>query len=157
MLMAGAPMGIVRDTAVVGAVLALMAGDGRDAAAQSAAPSIELIVIAGRPVRVALDQRVRIARAGQPVTGTVVEDVYAYDRVVIPAGTKALGRVARIDGASKATRAQAWLGGDFTPPRHPVLEFDTVVLNDQRLAIQTVVTGTDTPRSNSFFSSHPGD
>jgi hypothetical protein len=98
-------------------------------------------VKAGRPVRVSLDERVTIARAGQPITGTVVEDVYAYDRVVIPAGTKALGHVARIDGPSKAKRAQAWLRGDFSPPRHPVLEFDTVVLNDQQVAMQTVVTG----------------
>jgi hypothetical protein len=49
--------------------------------------------------------------------------------------------VERIDGPSKAMRARAWLSGDFSPRRHPVLEFDTVVLNSQPMAIQTVVTG----------------
>ena len=55
--------------------------------------SIDLVVAAGRPLRVALDERVRVKRVGQPVTATVVEPVYAYDRIVVPAGAKVLGRI----------------------------------------------------------------
>src|SRR6266702_4222290 len=51
-------------------------------------PTIELVVDAGRPLQVALDQRVSVKRVGQPVTGTLVDPVYGYDRILIPAGTK---------------------------------------------------------------------
>ena len=49
-------------------------------------PSLALVVRAGVPLRVALDARIRVKRVGQSVTGTLVEPVYAYDRVVLPAG-----------------------------------------------------------------------
>ena len=83
-----------------------------------------LIVKPGRPLRVALDERVKVKRPGQPVVGTVVEPVYVYDRIVVPAGTKALGHVERIEGPSKGVRVGAALAGDFTPNRHVVLSFD---------------------------------
>ena len=55
-------------------------------------PTIELVVEAGRPLQVALDQRVSVKRVGQPVTGTLVDPVYGYDRILVPAGTKVLDR-----------------------------------------------------------------
>ena len=91
---------------------------------------IELVVAAGRPLRVALDRRVRVKRIGQPVTATVVEPVYAYDRVVVPAGTRVRGAIERLD---RPTRRSRWLGLvqlDFSPPRAVTLRFHELVLAD---------------------------
>jgi hypothetical protein len=104
--------------------------------------SIDLVINAGRPLRVALDQKMSVKHVGQPVTGTVIEPVYAYDRIVIPAGTKARGYIAQLDGASRGARARAYMGGDFSPPRRVVLRFDTLLLEDGReMPVDTVVTG----------------
>src|ERR1700716_284058 len=91
------------------------------AGAQADGAPVELIVKTGRPLRVALDARVKVKRPGQPVVGTGVEPVYVYDRIVVPAGTKALGHVESIEGPSKGVRVGAALAGDFTPSRHVVL------------------------------------
>jgi hypothetical protein len=92
--------------------------------------AVALVVGAGRPLRVALDARTRLTKAGQPVTGTLIEPVYAYDRIVIPAGTKARGHVVKLLGLSRGARAKAILRGDLTPLRLAVLEFDTLVAPD---------------------------
>jgi type IV secretory pathway VirB10-like protein len=123
------------------ASLISISASARPAAAQPDQPSIDLVVNMGRPLRVALDEKIRM-KVGQPVTATVTEPVYAYDRIVIAAGTKVRGHVAHIDSGSKFVRARAYLGGNFSPPQHAVLQFDTLVLEDGReLAIETVVTG----------------
>ena len=109
--------------------------------AQSGEPMVEIIVPAARPLRVALDQTVTVKRVGQPVTGTLVEDVYAYDRIVLPAGAKVSGHIDQLEPASKATRVRAMLAGDFSPSQHVVLRFDTVVAADGRsIPIRTLVT-----------------
>src|SRR5262249_46874026 len=55
--------------------------------------TVELIVPRGRPLRVALARDATVKKVGQDVTGTLVEPVYAYDRIVLPAGTKVEGRI----------------------------------------------------------------
>jgi hypothetical protein len=117
-------------------------GAARPAAAQPEQPAIDLVVQAGRPLRVALDQRIQLKRVGQEVTGTVTEPVYAYDRIVIAAGTKVRGHVTHIDSGSKFVRARAYLNGNFSPPKHTVLQFDTLLLDDGgELPIDTIVKG----------------
>ena len=102
--------------------------------------SLALVVQAGRPLRVALDERIRLTRVGQPITGTLIEPVYAYDRIVIPAGTRVLGHVDKLENASKGTRVRAILGGDFSPLRRAVLQFDSIVSSDgTRTPIRVVV------------------
>jgi hypothetical protein len=136
----------VRFRAVIGASSAILLTFGlaqrTRAQAEEPAAAIDLVVEAGRPLQVALDQRVSVKRIGQPVTGTLVDPVYGYDRILVPAGTKVLGHVAKLEGASRAIRARAILGGDLTPIRHAVLEFDTLVLDDGRqIPVKTVVSG----------------
>jgi hypothetical protein len=92
--------------------------------------SFELVIASGRTLRLALDRRERIKGVGQPVTATLIESVYSYDRVVLPLGTKAYGQVEKLEAVSKTTRAKAMLGGDFTPLRHTRLLFDRLVLPD---------------------------
>jgi hypothetical protein len=90
--------------------------------------TIPLVVQRGRPLQVRLDERVTIHQIGQPVTGTVIEPVYAYDRIVIPAGTRVRGHIAAFGHTSKLARARTILAGDFTPPRPVILQFDTLIL-----------------------------
>lgn len=119
------------------------------------APSRELVVEAGCPLRLLLDDRVRVTRVGQPVTATLAEDVYAYDRVVLPSGSKILGHVAKLANVPGATRAAAMLGGNFTPGHFVGLQFDTVVLGDGRkVAIRTIVTPGTAPASQEVAGAH---
>lgn len=112
-----------------------------NARAQSNPPAA-LTVAAGRPLHVALDARTRIRRVGQLVTGHVVEPVFAYDRLVIPAGTPVTGRVAQLVSPSTITRLRAIWRGDFSPHRGVVLRFDDLALNDgRRMPIATSVIG----------------
>jgi hypothetical protein len=126
---------------IVGAILlGLMLATSSPAGAQ-ADGAVELIVKAGRPLRVALDERVKVTRPGQPVVGTVVEPIYAYDRIVVPAGTKVRGHVERIEAPQRGVRVGAALAGDFTPNRLVVLSFDRVMLNGGEVVVQTIVSG----------------
>jgi hypothetical protein len=110
---------------------------GRLARAQD---TIDLVVASGRPLRVALDRRVTIKQTGQEVTATVVQPVYAYDRVVVPVGTRVLGHVAKIGALSRSTRIRAVAGGDLSPARRIELQFDTLIFaDDSRVPIRTTV------------------
>ena len=115
-------------------------------AVPSAAPvagvssSIALTVPAGTPLKVALDQEVRIQKVGQPVHGKVVEPVYCFDKIVVPAGSEVTGKIAGIDGVSKMKRAVDAMNANFSPYRQVHIEFDELVLADGRhLPLHTVV------------------
>jgi len=107
--------------------LGVWLASGAASVTDPAPPPVPLVVEAGRPLRVALDARTRLRKAGQPVTGTLVDPVYVYDRVVIPAGSKVRGHIAKLAGVPRGARARAILAGDLTPLRRAVLEFDMLV------------------------------
>lgn len=118
---------------VIALTVALSAGQAVTVSAQDTGTqgsTFELIVTPGRTLRVALDRRERVQGVGQPVTATLIEPLYCYDRVVAPVGTKALGRVEKLEAVSKTTRARAMMGGDFTPLRDTLLQFDTLMMPD---------------------------
>lgn len=118
-------------------------------------PFRELVIESGRPLRVALDQRTRITRIGQLLTGTLVESVYAYDRVVIAEGARVQGHVARIEPVPRGTRAAAMMGGDFTPSHRIGLQFDTVTLADgTTVPIRTIVSPGAGPASQEVAGAH---
>jgi hypothetical protein len=97
-------------------------------------------VSAGVPLRVALEHRVRIKRAGEPLSGLLTEPVYVYDQMVLPAGTVVEGRVAEIAGVPARRRVEALLSGNFTPARDVRAQFDTLVLADgSRLSLHTAL------------------
>src|SRR5438477_5563664 len=79
------------------------------AAAQSGRQTVDLVVQAGRPLRVVLDRRLRLRRVGQAVTGTLIEPVYAYDRIVVPAGTGVRGHVKAFESIGGAARVRTIL------------------------------------------------
>jgi len=91
----------------------------------------------GVPLRVALEHRVRIRHKGDPFRGRMVEPVYVYDRVVLPAGTALEGHVDKIGGIRIIRRLTAIMSGNLTPPRDVSAQFDTVVLsNGSRLSLR---------------------
>lgn len=102
--------------------------------------SIPLAVPPGTPLKVALDQEVRIRKVGQPVHGRVVDPVYCFDQLVVPAGSEVTGKITGIDGVSKLNRTVAAMNADFSPPRRVHIQFDELVLaNGTHLPLQTVV------------------
>ena len=122
-------------------ILPLLLIDSARALAQSDAGALPIVlrVSEGRPLEIVLEQRVTVKAVGQRITGTLVDPLYAYDRIVVPAGTQVLGCIAALEEPSTFAKTRAMLAGDFTPRRHVVLQFDTLVLADAPLPIRTVV------------------
>lgn len=101
---------------------------------------IPLALSEGTALRVAIDQRTRIAHVGEPVQGLIVETVYVLDEPVIPAGSLVTGRVTRIELVPLARRISSYANGNFSPFRRYTVTFDRVLLPDgHELAIRTTV------------------
>jgi len=99
----------------------------------NASPSlIPLEVPAGTPLPVVLDKEIRIQKAGQPIHGKIAEPVYAFDKLVVPAGSDVTGRISRIGGVSALKRTVSALNADFSPARDVQVVFDQLVLPDGR-------------------------
>jgi type IV secretory pathway VirB10-like protein len=109
-----------------------------------AASIVELKLPSGTPLRLALDERVRIKTRGQTVHAKLIDSVYAFDQVVIPAGSLVTGRVESIDPVPKVQQIQSYLNGNFTPPHPYRIAFDSVTLPDgaTRQLATTVSAGT---------------
>src|SRR3981081_602900 len=108
------------------------------------AATISLTLPTGTPLRIAVDQRVRIRDSGAVVHGKVVEAVYAFDQEVIPAGSVATGHVKSIAPVSGVKRTMAYANGDFSPFHKYEVTFDMVTLPDGRQVpiTTTVMPGT---------------
>ncbi len=96
----------------------------------SAAPPVQpgVTVPPGVPLRVALERRAAINRVGAALRGRLVEPVYAFDRMVLPAGSLVEGHIAEIGGIPVRRRFTALLSGNFTPAREVRAQFDSLVL-----------------------------
>jgi hypothetical protein len=102
--------------------------------------TIKLVVDKGAPLWLALAKPLPAKHEGETVEARLVEPVYAFDRIVVPAGTQVLGRVSKIQPVSHQVRERAILAGDFTPLRDAQIEFDTLVFKDgTRVPMQTKV------------------
>lgn len=121
------------------ALLAILALD-LPAHAKQPAVQIPLTLAKGSPLRITLVKRVPIKNVGVPVEGRLTDPLYVYDHDVLPAGSEVLGHVTQVKGASRMTRAQAIMNGNFTPLRAAQVEFDTLVLKSgKRIPISTLV------------------
>lgn len=99
---------------------------------QPTTTSIRLSVPRGMALKVALDQTVRIRRVGQPIHGTIVEPVYVFDQVVVPAGAAIAGEISAIDPVLKKRRILAAMNGEFSPARQVHIVFTDILLADGR-------------------------
>ena len=114
--------------------------------------SIPLDLPQGTPLKITVDKEVRIRKVGQPVHGRVSEPVYAFDKLVIPAGTRAEGRITEISSIPGKARVLAAMNADFSPRRQVSITFDELQLADgQPLAIHTEVS----PGSNGVLQLVP--
>ncbi|HEY6253745.1 MAG TPA: hypothetical protein VI685_27635, partial [Candidatus Angelobacter sp.] len=103
--------------------------------------TIALTVAKNTPLQIALDQEVRVRKVGQPIHGRLVQPVYAFDRLVVPAGAEVNGRITRIEGISGKKRVLGILNADFTPARKVEVEFNELVLADgKHVPFQAMVT-----------------
>ena len=102
--------------------------------------SVPLVVPAGTPIKVTLDNQLRIQSAGQAIQGTVTEPVYAFDKLVIPKGSEVGGHISALDAVSKTSRTMRAMNADFSPHRQVHVVFDNLRLPDGRtLALKTTV------------------
>lgn len=114
---------------------ALLAVSGPAAALQAQEPLeslVPLVVEAGRPLRFALDRRTTVEEVGQSIAATLVDPVYVHDRVVLPAGTSATGRIVALVSPPGSVRARLMLGGDFSAHRRVRVQFESLTLPDGR-------------------------
>ncbi len=109
------------------------AEEKQDEAASMPPAKIPLTIPSGTPIRLALDQRKRVGRTGNLVHGRVVETVYAFDQVVIPAGSIATGHLTRVAPVPITKRTLAYANGNFSPFHKYELTFDTLTLPDGNL------------------------
>src|ERR1700687_5652168 len=86
--------------------------------------SVELSVPKGTPLQVALDEETRVKGVGQPIRAIVVGPLYAFDRLVVPVGSKVTGQVTKIGAISGGKRTIAALDADFSPQRKVEVSFD---------------------------------
>jgi hypothetical protein len=110
-------------------------------AAPAPPQNISLTVPKGTPIQVVLDKEIRIRKVGQRIQGRVAEAIYSFDKQVIPANTKVIGKITRIQNVSDGRRAEAALNADFTPTRKIDVEFTALVLpGGRRIPVATKVT-----------------
>jgi type IV secretory pathway VirB10-like protein len=110
--------------------------------AQPAPPQMVALTVAkGSPLQVALDREIQVKKVGQPVHARIVEPVYAFDHIVVPAGSEIIGEVTKIETLSGGKRTLAALNADFTPGRKVEVGFHELVLADgRRFSLHTSVT-----------------
>lgn len=102
---------------------------------------IPLAVPRQTSLQVALDKEVRVKKVGQPISARLLDPVYAFDKLVVPAGSEIRGQVTKIAPISGAKRTLAGLDGDFSPIRNVEVTFTDLVLPDgKQLSLHTTVT-----------------
>jgi hypothetical protein len=119
---------------------AAVSAQGADGAPEVAAPVVmPLTVDAGTPIQVALDADVRVRKAGQSVRGKTTEPIYAFDKLLIPAGTVVNGKVSAIDEVPKMVRTMQAANANFSPSHTVHLQFDELVMaGGRRIPLRTV-------------------
>ena len=111
-----------------------------EAPAERPAPvMMPISVPTGTPIKVALDSEVRVRTVGQPIHAKTIDAVYGFDKLLIPAGTLANGKIVAIDGVPRKQRTLAAINADFSPTRNVHVQFDELVMADGRhVAVNTV-------------------
>lgn len=118
-------------------------GPGMASLADAPLGSIAMVPLAvptGTPLQIALDREVRVKQIGQPIYGRVMQPVYAFDKLVVPAGAEVKGHISYISPISRKKRLLSFLNANFTPAHKVTVEFDDLLLPDGRkLTIDTTV------------------
>lgn len=106
--------------------------------------NVLLAVPAGTPLKIALDKEIRVRKVGQPIHGKVVEPVYSFDKLVVPAGSEVIGKVSAIEPVAAKKRILAAMNQNLSPPHQVELQFDELRLADGRsIPLQTKVSSSN--------------
>ncbi len=98
---------------------------------------LPLQVPVGTPLRLYITHKVSY-RSDATVEAKFIEPVWAFDRIVIPAGTVAEGQVTQLKPVKGIVRASAIVGGNFTPLKQAEVSFTSLVLPDgRRMSLET--------------------
>lgn len=102
--------------------------------------NISLKVPQGTALHVVVDREIRVQKEGQAIHGHLLEPVYTFDKLVLPVGTEASGKIVRVEGPSASQRTLAALDANLTPMRKITVEFTELSLADGRhIPIRTSV------------------
>jgi hypothetical protein len=99
----------------------------QDAQPSAGKLSVLLEIPAGTPLRVYLTKKVRYSQ-GEVFDAKTVEPIWAFDRVVIPAGAVLRGSIVDLEPVSKTIRTMSILRGDFTPLKLAKASFTSITL-----------------------------
>src|SRR5215470_4676448 len=103
--------------------------------------TIALTVPKGAQLEIGLDGNIRVKKAGQEIHGRILQPVYAFDRLVGPAGSDVTGHISKIEPLSHKKRVFGILNGDLTPARIVAVEFTELKLADgKRIPFQALIT-----------------
>jgi hypothetical protein len=103
--------------------------------------TIALTVPKGAPLEIGLDGNIRVKKAGREIHGRILQPVYAFDRLVVPAGTDVTGHISKIEPLSHKKRVFGILNGDLTPARTVAVEFTELKFADgKRIPFQALIT-----------------
>ena len=105
---------------------------GASEAVAGTSEAVPLEVPAGTPLPVVLDKEVRIHKIGQPIHGKIAEPVYAFDKLVVPAGSEVNGSVTNIARVQALKRTVAALDANLSPTRDVAVTFDQLLMPDGR-------------------------
>jgi hypothetical protein len=101
--------------------------------------TLPMSVPAGTPIKVVLDAEVRVRKVGQLIHGKTTDPVYAFDKLLVPAGAVVNGKVSALDPVPGKKRTLEALDGNFSPARAVHVQFDELVMADGRhIPMQTV-------------------
>jgi hypothetical protein len=103
------------------AVLLSLAGAAFSSPSMDGA-AVPLIVDKGIALQLHVANELRL-REGGAIQATVIEPVYAFDREVIPAGTKVEGRITGVVKPGKLKRLSSFLIGNFKSAAEPQITF----------------------------------
>jgi len=127
--------------------------------------TVPLRVESGTPLRLYITHRAWY-RMNERVDAKFAEAVWAFDRIVIPAGTVVHGQVIRLKPISGMMRARAIVGGDFTPLKRAEVSFTGLTFADGRtvpletqssLGLSTIYVPPSTKTHNQKPKSNPGN
>lgn len=126
---------------VIATVVAFVVGVPANADAQPPASRVHLVLQPQRVLRVVISQRTFIRQSGQTVTGTLLEPIYAYDRIVLPQGTPVRIRIVELKSPPVQNRVLAVAGGDLSSHPQATVIFDGATAADgRRIALHATVT-----------------
>src|SRR5919205_4361810 len=121
-----------RKIVVLGVCLLAPLVSAQQVPSETADVPVHLTVEEGVPLRLYLTKRVTF-RKGSLIPARFAEPVWAFDRIVIPAGTTAQGVITNLEPVPKMVRAMAMVRGDFTPLKRAQVAFNKLVLPDGRV------------------------